>query len=238
MDLGIGRALEPDRRGLLSDDLDAWLTRVFGEPPKDRARFVRALTHGSQSAENYERLEFLGDRVLGLTIAEWLFDRFSKEPEGQLSKRLNALVTGPVCAEVAREIGVPAHLKLGKQARDDGAAASDNILGDVMEALIGAAFLDFGPEAARAFVRRLWAGRIDGQGKAPQHPKSALQEWAAAHNRRPPEYTILDRSGPHHAPRFTIRVSVGKLAEATGEGTSKHQAETAAAAALLAELKR
>ena len=238
MDLGIGRPLEPDRGRLLSANLDAWLTESFGRTPHDRTRFVRALTHGSHGGEDYERLEFLGDRALGLTVAEWLFERFPKEPEGQLSKRLNALVTGPVCADVARELGVPAHLRLGKQARDDGAANSDNILGDVMEALIGATFLDAGPEEARALVRRLWAGRIDHQGKAPQHPKSALQEWAAAHNRRAPEYTIVDRSGPHHAPRFTIRVSVGKLAEATGEGTSKQEAETAAAKALLAELRK
>jgi len=236
--MGVGRTLGADRGRLLSDDLDAWLAALFGRAPTDRASFVRALTHGSHTGDNYERLEFLGDRVLGLTIAEWLFERFPKEPEGQLSKRLNALVTGPVCADVAREHGVPARLRLGKQARDDGAADSDNILGDVMEALIGAAFLDFGPEAARALIRRLWAGRIDDQGKAPQHPKSALQEWAAAHNRRPPEYEILDRSGPHHAPRFTMRVTIGKLAEATGTGTSKQEAETAAATALLGELRR
>lgn len=236
MDLAVGRALAPDRGRVLSVDLDAWLDATLGRAPADRARFVRALTHGSQSGENYERLEFLGDRVLGLTIAEWLYDRFPNEAEGTLSKRLNALVTGTVCADVARELGVVPHLKLGKQARDDGAADSDNVLGDVMEALIGALFLDAGHAAARDFVRACWESRIDHQGKAPQHPKSALQEWAAAHNRRPPEYAIVDRSGPHHAPRFTVSVSVGKLATATGEGTSKQEAETAAAVALLREL--
>ncbi len=248
MDLGVGGTLEPDRGRILtlavsgtvlgtaSGDLDAWLAATFGRPPVDRTRFVRALTHGSQSVENYERLEFLGDRVLGLTVAEWLYERFPSEAEGKLSKRLNALVTGAVCAEVARELGVVPFLRLGRQARDDGAADSDNVLGDVMEALIGAFFLDAGHMAARDFVRSLWETRIDLQAKAPQHPKSALQEWAAAHNRRPPEYTIIDRSGPHHAPRFKIAVSIGKLASAMGEGTSKHQAETAAALALLAEL--
>ncbi|MES2337849.1 MAG: ribonuclease III [Pseudomonadota bacterium] len=233
------RALEPDRGRILKpSDLDDWLAATFGRVADDRARFVRALTHGSQAAENYERLEFLGDRVLGLTIAEWLYDRFPTESEGTLSKRLNALVTGAVCAEIARELGVVPFLKLGKQARDDGAADSDNVLGDVMEALIGALFLDAGPAAARDFVRRCWTSRIDLQGKAPQHPKSALQEWAAAHNRRPPEYTILDRSGPHHAPRFRIGVSIGRLASAEGEGTSKQEAETAAAAALLEQLQK
>ena len=95
------------------------------------------MTHGSQAAENYERLEFLGDRVLGLVMAEWLWEQFPAEPEGQLSRRLNSLVTGAVCADVARDLGVREHLRLGKQARDDGASDSDNVLGDVMEALIG-----------------------------------------------------------------------------------------------------
>lgn len=232
-------ALEQDRRRILSSpDLGGWIADVFGRPAKELKVFERALTHGSQAAANYERLEFLGDRVLGLVIAESLFDRFPGEPEGALSRRLNALVTGQVCAEIAREIGVVAHLRLGKQARDDGAADSDNVLGDVMEALIGAFYLEAGLEAARAFVRKAWDGRIDAHATAPKHPKSALQEWAAAHNRRPPEYEIVDRSGPNHAPRFTVKVSIGKLAEASAEGTSKQEAETAAAAVLLEKLEK
>lgn len=227
-----------DRARLLSGDpLSDWLALTLGKPPRSKALYERALTHGSQAAANYERLEFLGDRVLGLVIAEWLFELFDGEPEGQLSKRLNALVTGSACAAVARAAGVPPHLRLGKQARDDGAADSDNVLGDVMEALIGALYLDHGLDAARDAVRRLWGDSVTNQARAPQHPKSALQEWAAAHNRRPPEYAIIDRSGPHHAPRFTVRVSIGKLAEASATGTSKQEAETAAAAALLAQLE-
>lgn len=222
----------------MSEALAGWLTDVLGRPPCELAGYARALTHGSQGAANYERLEFLGDRVLGLTIAEWLYERFPEEPEGKLSRRFNSLVTGPVCADVAREIGVPAHLRLGKQARDDGAASSDNVLGDVMEALIGAFFLEHGFDAAKALVRRLWESRIDSQVAAPKHPKSALQEWAAAHNRRPPEYELLDRSGPGHAPRFRVRAAIGKLAEAEGEGSSKQEAETAAAAALLEALQK
>lgn len=183
-------------------------------------------------------MEFLGDRVLGLVIAEWLFERFPEEPEGALSRRLNALVTGPVCADVARDVGVVSHLRLGKQAREDGAADSDNVLGDVIEALIGALYLEFGIEPARDFIRRNWAKRIDLQGQAPKHPKSALQEWAAANNRKPPEYEIVDRSGPNHSPRFKVKVSIGKLADAIGEGTSKQEAETAAAAALLEKLQK
>ncbi|WP_413777341.1 ribonuclease III [Sphingomonas sp. S2-65] len=233
------RALEPDRRRLLSTPtLADWLAKTFGRKPAALSSYERALTHGSQAADNYERLEFLGDRVLGLCIAEWLFERFPQEPEGALSRRLNALVTGPVCAEVAREMGVVPHLRLGKQARDDGAADSDNVLGDVMEALIGAFYLEQGLEAARDFIRKAWSDRVDIHAKAPKHPKSALQEWAAAQNRRAPEYEVVDRSGPNHSPRFTVKVAIGKFAEATGEGTSKQEAETEAAEALLKQLEK
>ena len=214
-----------------------WITATFGHRPCELEGFERALTHGSQAAANYERLEFLGDRVLGLVMAEWLFELFPGESEGGLSKRLNSLVTGAVCADVARGLGVAAQMRLGKQARDDGAADSDNVLGDVMEALIGALYLDAGLEKVRIAIRTSWGDRVQTQGKAPQHPKSALQEWAAAHNRRTPAYEVVDRSGPHHAPRFTVKASIGTLAEATAAGSSKQEAETAAAAALLEKLE-
>ena len=236
MDLADLRAAGADRAGLLSDDLAAWLTEMLGRAPDDLTMYARALTHGSQARDNYERLEFLGDRVLGLSMATWLYALYPDEPEGQLSKRFNALVAGAVCAEVAREAGVPARLRLGKQARDDGAGDSDNVLGDVLEALIGALYLEGGLAPAEAFVRRAWGDRVHQQRRAPQHPKSALQEWAAAHNRRPPEYSIVDRSGPQHAPRFTVRVAIGTLAEAAATGASKQEAETAAATALLEQL--
>lgn len=215
-----------------------WIEARLGHRPGDLAPFERALTHGSQATANYERLEFLGDRVLGLVMAEWLFALFPNEPEGALSKRFNALVTGAICADVARGLGVAQHLKLGKQARDDGATDSDNVLGDVMEALIGALYLDAGLESARDAIRTAWGDRVTRQASAPQHPKSALQEWAAAHNRRTPAYEIVDRSGPHHSPRFKVRVSIGTLAEETAEGSSKQEAETAAATALLAKLAK
>lgn len=220
----------------MSAPLAAWIAGTFGHAPADLAPFERALTHGSQAAANYERLEFLGDRVLGLVMAEWLFALFPADTEGALSKRLNALVTGAVCADVARVLGVAEQLRLGKQARDDGAADSDNVLGDVLEALIGALYLDGGLGLARSAIRRAWGDRVTEQGSAPQHPKSALQEWAAAHHRRAPAYAVVERSGPHHAPRFTVRAAIGGFAEATAEGSSKQEAETAAAAALLAQL--
>lgn len=225
-------------RGRLLTALSDWLADALGVRPLDLALYQRALTHGSAAnGESYQRLEFLGDRVLGLTVARWLYAAYPLEPEGELSRRLNSLVTGMVCAQVARAIGVTAHLKLGKQARDDGAFDSDNILGDVTEALIGALYLDHGFDAAEVFIRKHWSTLVEGHIDAPRHPKSALQEWAAANNRRPPVYTISDRSGPHHAPRFTVTVSLGSAGEASASGASKQEAETAAAAVLLEQLK-
>ena len=218
-------------------DLAAFVADRLGHRASDLSLFERALVHSSVGKDSYERLEFLGDRVLGLVVAEWLFDLFPDEPEGQLSKRLNALVTGAVCADVARALGVRDHLRLGKQARDDGAFDSDNVLGDAMEALIGAWYRDAGFDAARAFIRAAWGDRARAPAKAPQHPKSALQEWAAAHNRRAPEYAIVDRSGPGHAPRFIVSVTIGAYADASASGSSKQEAETAAAKALLEKVQ-
>ncbi|GLV27533.1 ribonuclease 3 [Sphingobium sp. TomTYG75] len=217
-------------------DTSGWLAGLIGRAPRDEAPFRQALTHGSANAVNYERLEFLGDRVLGLIVSEWVYERFAGEPEGKLSRRFNALVSGETCAEVARAAGVPTHLILGKQARDDGAADSDNVLGDVMEALIGALYLEAGIDDARRLVRCLWADRVDTQESAPKHPKSTLQEWAAANRRKPPEYAMTDRSGPHHALRFTVTVSIKGAGEASATGGSKQEAETAAAKALLDKL--
>jgi ribonuclease-3 len=214
----------------------AWLAEALGRRPHDPALFERALTHSSYGEENYERLEFLGDRVLGLVVATWLYEVFPDEPEGKLSRRFNALVARETCAEVARELGLGPRLRLGKQARDDGAWDSDNVLGDVVEALIGALHLDSGLEAADAFVRRAWADRVSSRDRAPKHPKSALQEWAAANDRKPPEYRLAGRTGPHHAPRFVVEVAIRGVGEASAEGTSKQEAETAAAAKLLEQL--
>lgn len=232
MDVVLGRTLEPCRRRVLSD-LTAWLEGTLGVSPRDPSLYTRALTHGSHGTETYERLEFLGDRVLGLVIADWLYTQFEEDAEGKLSFRLNALVTRASCAQVGREIGVIPHIRLGKQARDDGAYNSDNVIGDVVEALIGALWLDHGLEAARTFIRKHWAALMDGQQSAPRHPKSELQEWAAAHNRKSPVYTVVERSGPHHAPRFVVMVSVGSAGQATAEGSSKQEAETLAARNLL-----
>ena len=209
----------------------------LGHEPKDLRLFELALTHSSVGRDSYERLEFLGDRVLGMVIGNALYQRYPDEPEGNLSKRYNGLVDRVTCAENGREIGIPALVRLGKQAREDGASQSDNVVGDVVEALIGALFLDGGMEAAERFVLKLWGPDLSNQRRAPQHPKSALQELAAARNVKAPVYEVVSRTGAHHAPKFTVRVSVPNFGEATAEGTSKQEAETAAAAALLSQVK-
>ncbi|HEX8667985.1 MAG TPA: ribonuclease III [Allosphingosinicella sp.] len=213
-----------------------WLEATLEYRPRDEALFQRALTHSSHGEDCYERLEFLGDRVLGLAVAQWLYELFPGEPEGKLSRRLNALVARETCAEVARELGIGDHLRLGKQAREDGAFESDNVLGDVVEALAGALYLEAGIEKAIAFVRRALADRVSTRDKAPKHPKSALQEWAAANERKAPVYELTDRSGPHHAPTFVVEVAIKGVGSASAEGTSKQEAETAAAAKLLEQL--
>jgi len=217
----------------MSPDVAEFVASRLGHTANQPELFERALTHSSASKTSYERLEFLGDRVLGLVIARWLYDAHAEEPEGKLSRRFNALVARETCAEVGRQIGLPPLIRLGKQAREDGANRSDNVVGDVVEALIGALLIDGGMEAAEGFIRRAWAGFIEQQGRAPQHPKSALQELAAAKEFKPPAYEVVGRTGAHHAPRFTVRATVKGLGEATAEGTSKQEAETAAAAALL-----
>jgi ribonuclease III len=210
-----------------------WLAQLLPTPPVNTQIYIRALTHGSTGQPDYQRLEFLGDRILGLIIAEMLYNHFPDEAEGRLSHRLNALVAGTTCAEIARLIDLPQYVRLGKQARDDGAQQSDNVLGDVMEALIGALYIDKGLEPARAFITRYWMPLLESANGAPKHPKSALQEWCAANGRKVPEYAITKKEGPPHAMRFEITVTVKGFDPISAEANSKQAAETAAALAFL-----
>jgi ribonuclease III len=218
----------------LSDETQAkWLSELLPAAPKDLTLYNRALTHGSTGLPDYQRLEFLGDRILGLAIADMLYHRYADEAEGRLSHRLNALVSGATCAEIARVIDIPPHIRLGKQARDDGAQQSDNVLGDVMEAIIGALYLDSGIGAARSMIERLWGPLLETANGAPKHPKSELQEWCAANGRKVPEYTITKKEGPPHAMRFEITVTVKGFDPVSASANSKQAAETAAALAFL-----
>jgi len=217
--------------------IGAFIEQRLGHKPRDIGLFERAFTHSSVGNDTYERLEFLGDRVLGLVIAKALYDRYPQEPEGSLSRRYNALVARETCAEIGRQVGVSDLIKLGKQAREDGANMSENVIGDVVEALIGAVFLEGGLDVAEGFVLRAWKPLLEGQGRAPQHPKSGLQELAAAKGCKPPEYEVVSRTGAHHTPLFRVRVAVAGLGEAEAEGSSKQEAETSAAASLLSRLQ-
>ena len=221
----------------MSGELAAFVRDKLGHEARSLDLFERALTHSSLGRDSYERLEFLGDRVLGLVIAGTLYERYPNEPEGQMSRRYNALVARETCAEIGRELGLPRLIRVGKQAREDRASDSDNVIGDVVEALIGALFVDAGLEAAQRFILATWAPLLEGQARAPEHPKSALQELAAARGLAAPAYELVARTGAHHSPHFTVRVSVPRLGEAQAEGSSKQEAETAAAAALLDQLK-
>ena len=218
---------------MLAAETQAFLTALAGQPPTDQALWLEALTHGSTGApRDYQRLEFLGDRMLGMVIAQWLYELDSGN-EGKLSQRLNALVSRSTCAEVARGIDLAPHIQLGKQARDDGGHDSDNILGDVMEALIGASFVTQGFDATAVMVRRLWADAVAGKAGHSKHPKSALQEWAAGNRRKGPLYRLVERSGPDHAARFTVVVEVPGVGSAEATATSMREAETAAATAFM-----
>ncbi|WP_420806448.1 ribonuclease III [Novosphingobium fuchskuhlense] len=218
----------------MTEETAGFIAALTGKAPALPELWHEALTHGSMGeARDYQRLEFLGDRVLGLAIAEWLHEQ-SAAAEGKLSQRLNALVSRETCADVARRLGIGPHIRLGKQARGDGAGQSDNVLGDVMEALIGALFLERGFDAARGFVRSAWEPAMAGGAGQRKHPKAALQEWAAGNRRKPPVYTLLERSGPDHAAVFTVQVEVAGIGAEQATGSSKQEAERGAAAAFMA----
>ena len=216
------------------------IARITGiEPvtPVNLTLYEQALTHGSSGKANYQRLEFLGDRVLGLTIATELYNRFPGASEGELAARFSMLVSGETCANVARRIALPEWVKLGMQAVETGVRSSDNIAADVMESLIGALYLDQGLDIARSFILRRWRILIDEQHAAPKHPKAELQELALARKYGSPQYKVISRDGLAHSSLFQVEVSIGKLYSAKAEGYNKQIAEKAAAQNLLEQLK-
>ncbi len=206
---------------------------------KNEAMLVQALTHASMRTgkgprTDNERLEFIGDRVLGLVMAELLIEAFPAASEGELARRFNRLVRGETCAEVAREIGLGAHLILSESEAESGGRDKETILADAMEAVLGAIFLDGGFAKARASVRKLWEGQTKDRPQVAADAKSALQEWAQGQGLALPEYAEISRKGPDHAPKFTSEVRIAGKQPARGEGSSKRDAEQAAAAALMA----
>ena len=223
----------------LSADLKALQARIGHEFSRPEL-LVRAVTHSSMSSptrDDNQRLEFLGDRVLGLVMAESLLAQDRKATEGQLAPRFNALVRKEACADVAREIALGDALKLGRSEMMSGGRRKQALLGDAMEAVIAAVYLDAGFDVAKEMIVRLWGERVHKVEADARDPKTSLQEWAQARGQKPPVYELLDRSGPDHAPVFRIaaKLASGESAEATDN--SKRKAEQAAAKALLARLE-
>lgn len=214
--------------------LEARLGHRFADPGllTQALTHIRATKDGGGTGATYQRLEFLGDRVLGLAASEMLFRAFPDASEGDLSRRLSDLVRRETCAAVARDWDVGPFIELDPGARAAG-RRSVAILGDVCEALIGAVFMDGGYGAAFALVERAFGARMQAHAEPPHSPKQVLQEWALARALPPPTYTIVERVGPDHAPRFRVSASLPGTAPAEGLGTSKRAAEQEAAQNLL-----
>lgn len=212
---------------------------ALGYTFKDKLRLQRAMTHPSalSSAEavrhSNQRLEFLGDRVLGLVIAERLFERYPAEREGDLAPRLNRLVNKGACANAVRQIGIADHIIMADNEIRAGGRERDSTLGDICESVIAAIYLDGGLKAARTFIERAWAQQFSAPPKRVKDNKTLLQEWAQGRGLGLPVYKVIDRAGPDHAPVFTISVEIAGAGTAEGLSDSKQDAERAAAGALL-----
>ncbi|WP_420565448.1 ribonuclease III [Thalassobaculum sp.] len=222
---------------MTSDDADlADLAAILNHEFEHTEVLRRAVTHASaepRAWNAYERLEFLGDRVLALIVAEQLLDRFPHEREGAIAKRHVNLVRREALAQVARTIDLGRFLILSRGEEDAGSRNSDTILSDAMEAVIGALYLDGGLEAARRFILTEWNRLLELDLRPPQDPKTTLQEWAQGRKLALPRYVTVTQSGPAHAPEFTVQVIVEGQEPTTGVGRSKRLAEQAAAAELI-----
>ncbi len=222
----------------LSRELVAFSERL-GHTFRDPDLLRRALTHSSLSSptrSDNQRLEFLGDRVLGLVMAEALLAQDETAREGQLAPRFNALVRKEACADVAREIELGAVLRLGKSEMATGGRRKQALLGDAMEAVIAAVYLDGGFDTAREMILKLWGPRVSAVETDARDAKTALQEWAQARGLAPPDYVEIERTGPDHAPVFTVEARLANGQRARAEGRVKRQAEQAAARELLDRL--
>lgn len=224
----------------LSADLHGFETKL-GHAFRTPELLVQAVTHSSISSAtrpDNQRLEFLGDRVLGLVMAEALLTADAVAAEGQLAPRFNAMVRKETCADVARDIGLGDVLKLGRSEMMSGGRRKEALLGDALEAVIAAVYLDAGFDAARALITRLWAKRIATVKEDARDPKTALQEWAQARGMTPPRYTEKARTGPDHQPIFTVEVRLDNDETETASAGTKRAAEQAAARTLLARMEQ
>ena len=215
--------------------LEARLGHTFEKP----RRLRQALTHASTTetrVDSNERLEFLGDRVLGLVVVEMLLERFTNEEEGDLGYRFTALARREALARVAREIKLGRHIELSDGERETGGADKDGVLANACEAVIAALYLDGGLEVAGQFIRRYWAPLLEEDLTPRKDPKTALQEWAQAARKPLPSYSVTNRDGPDHAPWYKVKVQLSGEVSESGEGTNKRAAEQAAAETMLSRL--
>lgn len=219
-------------------DILATLEEKIGYRFANREWLKRALTHSSTADnKNYERLEFLGDRVLGLVMAHALFEHFPEESEGGMARRHSALVQGRTIALLGQQNGIGEYIIMSVAERASGGGEKENIVADVVEAMLGAIYLDGGLEAARGVILRLWGENIDTLTDAPMDPKTELQEWVQARGWPLPVYDIVEKSGPDHAPEFVIEVKVDGQMPVQARGPSRRQAEKTAARTMLRHLK-
>jgi ribonuclease III len=235
------KATTPDR------DIDG-LEHALGHRFSDRELLKAALRHSSvapgagraraRTGDNFERFEFLGDRVVGLVVADLLLARYPREPEGDVARRHATLVSRRVLAEIAVEMDLGRYLRLTRGEEVSGGRDKPTVLADALEAVIGALYRDGGLDAASRLVSRLFETRLDGGGKPPRDPKTALQEWAQARGLPLPVYRTVKMEGPAHQPSFQIEVTVKGFDPVVAGGTSKRDAERAAAAALIEALPK
>ncbi len=215
-------------------ELPSFIVEALGGIPSEPKLFERALTHGSHGRDTYERLEFLGDRVLGLIIVQTLLERFPTSREGELAPRLNALVSRETCALIGADLGLGRFLIVDRAERATGGPNKPTLLANAAEAVIGAIYLDGGMKAAEKFVLKRWSVVLKASEVRPRDPKSTLQEWAQGQGLSTPSYRHDAREGPDHAPIFTATVHVQGRDPALGVGPTKQEAEREAAKAMLA----
>lgn len=227
----LGAPVQGPMSGLATQSL-VQVERLLGYEFRDPILLDRALTHASiatDPAGNYQRLEFLGDRVLGLVVADMLLKIFPDADEGELARRLNMMVRRETCAQVAGELGLGEHIRLAKAEVAAGGRSRNALLGDVCEAVIAALYVDGGLPAARAFIEAQWSERMRNLSGPLRDAKTTLQEWAQARDLAPPTYDVSDRSGPDHDPEFHVTVMVPDHRPARGAGKAKRAAEQDAA---------
>jgi ribonuclease-3 len=244
MDMGEfpkARLYFPQEEPLSSLTHENELQERIGYQFADTGLLRRALTHGSfgdgRAVADNERMEFLGDRVLGLIVSDLLFRSEEMKNEGQMARRLNALVRKEACAEAAREADLGSALYLSKAEEKNGGRDKQNILGDACEAILAALYLDGGMEAAKSFFDQFWAGQLSALTGSNKDPKSQLQEWALAEGHGLPDYDLVARTGPDHRPEFEVSVTLGRWTR-TGKGASKQNAERAAAKEMIKKLEK